>query len=52
MPIRLKVLRRKEQRISKVKELMEISKPEIWTKTNFSYKAEWNERTKQPEKVL
>lgn len=29
-----------------------ILKPEIWTKTNFSYKTEWNEKTKQPEKVL
>jgi len=29
-----------------------ISKPETWTKTNFSYKTEWNEKTKQPEKVL
>jgi hypothetical protein len=28
------------------------SKPETWTKTNFSYKTEWNEKTKQPEKVL
>jgi hypothetical protein len=29
-----------------------ISKPEIWTKTNFSYKTEYNDKTKQMEKVL
>ena len=29
-----------------------ISMPEIWTKTNFSYRTEWNERTKQPERIL
>jgi hypothetical protein len=29
-----------------------VSKPEIWTKTNFSYKTEYNDKTKQLEKVL
>ena len=29
-----------------------ISKPEIWTKTIFNYKTEFNDRTKQLEKVL
>ena len=29
-----------------------ISKPEMWTKTNFSYKTEYNDKTKQMEKVL
>jgi hypothetical protein len=29
-----------------------ISKPEIWTKTNFSYKTDINQKTKQLEKVL
>jgi hypothetical protein len=29
-----------------------ISKPEIWTKTNFNYKTEFNDKTKQLEKVL
>jgi hypothetical protein len=28
------------------------SKPEIWTKTNFNYKTEYNDKTKQMEKVL
>ncbi len=29
-----------------------ISTPEIWTKTNFNYKTEFNDKTKQMEKVL
>jgi hypothetical protein len=29
-----------------------ISKPEIWSKTNFSYKTGYNDKTKQLEKVL
>jgi hypothetical protein len=29
-----------------------ISKPELWSKTNFSYKTEHNDKTKQMEKVL
>jgi hypothetical protein len=29
-----------------------ISKPELWTKTNFSYKTEYNDKTKQMEKVM
>ena len=29
-----------------------LSQPERWQKTIFSYKTEWNERTKQLEKVL
>lgn len=29
-----------------------ISKPESWTKTNFNYKTEYNDKTKQMEKVL
>jgi hypothetical protein len=29
-----------------------ISKPEIWTKTNFNYKTEFNDKTKQLEKIL
>ena len=29
-----------------------ISKPEIWTRTNFLYKTEYNDKTKQMEKVL
>ncbi len=29
-----------------------ISKPEMWTRTNFLYKTEYNEKTKQMEKVL
>ena len=29
-----------------------ISKPEIWTRTNFSYKTEFNDKTRQLEKVL
>jgi hypothetical protein len=29
-----------------------ISKPEIWTKTNFSHRTEYNDKTKQMEKVL
>jgi hypothetical protein len=29
-----------------------IGKPELWTKTNFSHKTEYNDKTKQMEKVL
>jgi hypothetical protein len=29
-----------------------ISKPEIWSKTNFSYKMKFNDKTNQMEKVL
>lgn len=29
-----------------------ISKPEIWTKTNFNYKTEYNDKTKQMEKSV
>jgi hypothetical protein len=29
-----------------------IGKPELWTKTNFNYKTEYNDKTKQMEKVL
>lgn len=29
-----------------------ISKPEIWTRTNFNYKTEYNDKTKEFEKVL
>lgn len=29
-----------------------IGKPELWTRTNFSYKTEYNDKTKQMEKVL
>jgi len=29
-----------------------IGKPELWTKTNFSYKTEYDDKTKQMEKVL
>jgi hypothetical protein len=29
-----------------------IGKPETWTKTNFAYKTEFNDKTKQLEKVL
>jgi hypothetical protein len=29
-----------------------IGKPELWIKTNFSYKTEYNDKTKQMEKVL
>ncbi len=29
-----------------------IGKPELWTKTSFSYKTEYNDKTKQLEKVL
>lgn len=28
-----------------------ISKPEIWSKTNFNYRTEFNDKTKQLEKV-
>jgi len=31
---------------------LSISKPEIWSKTNFSYGIEYNDKTKQLEKVL
>jgi len=29
-----------------------ISKPEIWSKINFNYRAEFNDKTKQLEKLL
>ena len=29
-----------------------ISKPEVWTRTNFNYKTEFNSKTNQLEKVL